>query len=143
MRVRRSSRGQSIATWLVAAAAGAGLLWAARCALRRSSVRARPVTGSTGEDFAAFQRLRRAIIGSQKAMITAVFGPPHASAGFASMAPAMLMHSDAVRAATWYYPLRPPGGQRAVLVVQFDNDVARDATLVHPPSDRPDAIQPE
>jgi len=136
MQARRSSRGRSIAIWLVAAAAGAGLLWVAGRALRRSSVRARPVTDSRGEDFEAFQRLRRAIIGSNKAMITGVFGPPHASAGFASMAPAMLMHSDAARAATWYYPLWRRSGQRAVLVVQFDHDVARDAMLLHPPSTR-------
>ncbi|HWP41373.1 MAG TPA: hypothetical protein VNL70_10645 [Tepidisphaeraceae bacterium] len=136
MHVRRSSRQWSMPPWLFVAA-GAGLLLAAGRARRRRSIRARPVTDLGSVDDQAFQRLRRAIIGSNKGMITAVFGPPHASAGFASLAPAMLMHSDAARAATWYYPLWRRGGPPAVLAVQFDQELASDATLVHPPPTHP------
>jgi outer membrane protein assembly factor BamE (lipoprotein component of BamABCDE complex) len=79
----------------------------------------------------SMDQLRRAIIGNDKAAIAAVLGPPRASAGFESIAPAVLVASDSFYADTWYYLL--DRAARQALVVQFDCGIARDAQLLRTP----------
>jgi hypothetical protein len=83
---------------------------------------------SRPEDAAA---LLRAIVGNDKQSIAAVFGPPRASAGFAALAPALLVRSDYLLADTWYYPLDVR--RQMALVVRFDSDVASHAEVVQIP----------
>jgi ABC-type Fe3+ transport system permease subunit len=105
--------------WLLAAGMMA-MWWLGRRAMRRRKF--------------TLASLRRAIIGLDKARIARIFGPPQASAGFAAVAPALLMASDKINAETWYYAL--DRSAREALVVQFDNGVARDAQLLRTPLPR-------
>jgi hypothetical protein len=75
--------------------------------------------------------LLRAIVGNDKQSIAAIFGPPRASAGFAALAPALLVRSDYLLADTWYYPLDIR--RHTALVVRFDSDVASHAEVVQIP----------
>jgi hypothetical protein len=68
------------------------------------------------------------VLGNDKASIAAVFGPPHASAGFSAVAPAMLVRADYLHADTWYYPL--DHSERTAMAVHFNEGIARDAQLV-------------
>lgn len=79
----------------------------------------------------SFDRLRAAIIGNDKSAVISVFGPPSASAGFAALAPAILVKSDYLHADTWYYPLDQAG--KTALVVHFEQNIARDAQMVSSP----------
>lgn len=79
----------------------------------------------------ALAKLRRSIIGLDKTKIATIFGPPQASAGFAAVAPALLMVADKISADTWYYSLDPAA--REALVVQFDQGIAKDAQLLRTP----------
>jgi hypothetical protein len=76
--------------------------------------------------------LLAAIPGNNKTTIAAVFGPPRASAGFAAVAPAILVKSDYIHADTWYYPL--DSSAQTALVVRFADDVALDAELLTIPA---------
>ena len=80
----------------------------------------------------AIERLRGSIIGNDKAAIAALFGLPRASAGFKTIAPAMLVSSDYFYADTWYYAL--DRASRAALVVQFDRGIAKDAQVLRTPA---------
>jgi hypothetical protein len=102
--------------WLLAA----GIV--AMCWLSRRAMRRRGMT---------LVKLRRAIIGLDKARIARIFGPPQASAGFATVAPALLMKADKIDADTWYYALDQ--ATRQALVVQFNNGIARNAQLLRTP----------
>jgi hypothetical protein len=75
--------------------------------------------------------LLAAIVGNNKDAIAAVFGPPRASAGFAALAPALLVRSDYLLADTWYYALDRRA--QTALVVRFDSGVASHAELVQFP----------
>lgn len=73
-------------------------------------------------------RLLAAIPGNTRDAIAAVFGPPRASAGFAAVAPAMLVSADYLHADVWYYPLDLT--TQTALIVRFNNHIASDAELV-------------
>lgn len=75
--------------------------------------------------------LLAAIPGNTRDSIAAVFGPPRASAGFAAVAPAMLVSADYLHADIWYYPLDLT--TQTALIVRFSNHVASDAELVQLP----------
>jgi hypothetical protein len=77
-------------------------------------------------------RLCAAVVGNDKGAVASILGPPRATAGFAALAPAMLVVSDAFRADTWYYPL--DRARRQALVIRFENDIAREAQLVQAPA---------
>lgn len=72
--------------------------------------------------------LLRAIVGNDKHAVMAVLGPPRASAGFAAVAPALLVRADFLVADTWYYALDPQA--RTAIVVRFDSGVAQHAELI-------------
>jgi hypothetical protein len=76
-------------------------------------------------------KLQRGIIGLDKGKIARIFGPPHAAAGFAAMAPAILMTADKINGDTWYYAL--DRSARQALVVQFDQGIAKAAQLMRTP----------
>lgn len=73
-------------------------------------------------------RLLASIPGNSRGSIAAVFGPPRASAGFASVAPAMLVSADYLHADTWYYPLDL--ANQTALIIRFSDHVATEAELV-------------
>ncbi len=110
--------------WLPLLAGGVAASWL----LARRSAQQRRLPAKPPR---SIERLRAAIIGNDKAAVFAVFGPPRASAGFAALAPAMLVKSDYLHADTWYYPIDPPA--RGALVVQFDKGIAAEAHLVRLP----------
>jgi hypothetical protein len=120
-------------TWFPLLAGGVAVAWfAARSAVRKQSANIRSSSWTRSARPRAIERLRAAIIGNDKASVAAVFGPPRASAGFSSLAPAMLFWADYVHADTWYYPLDTAA--KAALVVHFDKGIAHDASLVRSPS---------
>jgi hypothetical protein len=122
----QSRRGKlgSLLRWLPAVAgATAGVWW-----MVRQSV-SKPKRPNSRRDPKA---LLAAIPGNNKTTIAAVFGPPRASAGFAAVAPAILVKSDYVHAETWYYPLDSTA--QTALVVRFADDVALDAELLTIPA---------
>ena len=72
--------------------------------------------------------LAEAIVGSSKATVAAVLGPPR-SAVLASVAPAPT--STYWQADTWYYPLPPEGP--VAMAVRFDEDFARSVEFIAAP----------
>ena len=123
----------SLIAWLPLVAGGVAAAWfvARRSADTSESSTQRNSPAKCPPSPRSISRLRAAIIGNDKAAVAAVFGPPRASAGFAALAPTMLVWSDYRHADTWYYPLDTAA--RAALMVQFDNGIAQDAQLVLTP----------
>ena len=80
----------------------------------------------------SLERLCQTILGNNKQSVRRAFGPPLASAGFSSIAPAMLVASDSLHADVWYYPLDPTA--RAAMAVQFDRNIADVVEVVTLPS---------
>jgi hypothetical protein len=108
------------------AGSAAGVWWFLR---RRRAPTPLPLERPSAPSAAA---LLQAIVGNDKQAIAAIFGPPRASAGFAALAPALLVRSDYLLADTWYYALDKSA--QLALVVRFDSGVASHAELVQIPS---------
>lgn len=129
---QRSQRSGGGGGWLVALALGAGALGAAWYFLarptrpRRRSLPQPPIAARPPMIHHPPSQLRDSILGADKQMVQAVFGPPRAAGGVPAV-------PDQGRQAywdadTWYYALDPK--RKTAMAIRFENGIAREVDFV-------------